>query len=525
MNSDRIEQLERIVAQIQRQIAGLPIRLGDTGGGGGGSTSFGPCYFTTSEGVTNLNLAGIFGEGFIIGEETPCPLVHPDPEAFTGPPGDEGPQGDPGPEYGNGYCIVVDNTFDTIHLDQITNDPATPATDKNLAEFQIWIHVPGATTRTDAKWLTIDNYDTTAAPTHQLPGHEEGVWDFKTLDKWLELVDDYSIAQESQLLVHFNAGGVGPVIWKDVPDYDVTKKQLILSETGSWRWNTIAEALNQLGGYNAGAAQVIKHQDSGATEWQAESGGGGGSGVSIQIVLIDADIPGVDEYDPAKLLAEAGVDLPEGYTAVFQDPPDDDYDENHVDSLNLWAYRRQRVTLKYFAADPLLHEGTADAGGSTTIQLEEGASTVDGFYVGDTVSTVGGTGSGQSKAITAYDGDTLTATVESSWSTNPDNTTEYEITSDFGRMLATTTIDDSENDRLIVRYATMSVWYDDGKPFTVGEYTRADYPAFPENDPFPPEDLPEGYLNRRYRGIVINNVLITGLCKLLPAPPLPEEVT
>lgn len=257
-------------------------------------------------------------------------------------------------------------------------------------------------------------------------------------------------------------------------------------------------------------------------------GGGGGGSVDIKIVLIDHDIDGVMESEPQKFLTEADIPLTEEeeedeYEVVFQDPPNDDYDENQIDELNLWRYKRVRANVKYYKTTEI--KGTATAGASTTITLAVGSSSENDFHNGDVISITAGTGSGQTKSITDYVGSTRVATVESAWSTNPDATSEYKITSAANCDLATTTTDDAENDppRKIVRYATTDVWYDDGKPWECGEYERHDYPDLGENDTFPPEGLPEGFLTKRYRGIAINGVLITALCKELPPPELPEE--
>ena len=72
--------------------------------------------------------------------------------------------------------------------------------------------------------------------------------------------------------------------------------------------------------------------------------------------------------------------------------------------------------------------GTATAGNSTTITLAVGSSSVSGYYAGATITITGGTGSGQTKTITAYDGSTRVATVNSAWTTNPNNTSVYSIT-------------------------------------------------------------------------------------------------
>lgn len=72
--------------------------------------------------------------------------------------------------------------------------------------------------------------------------------------------------------------------------------------------------------------------------------------------------------------------------------------------------------------------GTAASGTSTTIVLEasHGHSADDDYYNNLIIEIVDGTGIGQSKTITDYTGSTRTCTV-STWTTNPDNTSVYEI--------------------------------------------------------------------------------------------------
>lgn len=69
--------------------------------------------------------------------------------------------------------------------------------------------------------------------------------------------------------------------------------------------------------------------------------------------------------------------------------------------------------------------GNATAGASTTM-TNSGASWEVNQYTGATVSIISGTGSGQSKTIVSNTSTVLT--VDSSWSTNPDATSVYEIT-------------------------------------------------------------------------------------------------
>lgn len=73
------------------------------------------------------------------------------------------------------------------------------------------------------------------------------------------------------------------------------------------------------------------------------------------------------------------------------------------------------------------NSGTAQAGSSTTITLESGASSIDDTYNGQLVHISSGTGVGQAKAIGDYVGSTKVATVIGTWATAPDNTSVYDI--------------------------------------------------------------------------------------------------
>lgn len=76
-------------------------------------------------------------------------------------------------------------------------------------------------------------------------------------------------------------------------------------------------------------------------------------------------------------------------------------------------------------ASPLT--GTAQAGSTTSITLAAaGTSAVDNFYAGMTISITGGTGSGQSALIIAYNGTTKVATILGTW-TAPSGTSTYSV--------------------------------------------------------------------------------------------------
>lgn len=74
-----------------------------------------------------------------------------------------------------------------------------------------------------------------------------------------------------------------------------------------------------------------------------------------------------------------------------------------------------------------VRRNTAQGGASSSITLDASASSTTDFYVGCKVLLVGGTGSGQVRTITAYNGTTKVATVDVAWATTPDNTSVFEL--------------------------------------------------------------------------------------------------
>lgn len=71
--------------------------------------------------------------------------------------------------------------------------------------------------------------------------------------------------------------------------------------------------------------------------------------------------------------------------------------------------------------------------GNNQIQLDTGASSVDGSYDPSIISIVDGTGTGQTRLVLEYDGTSKTATIDRNWKVNPDATSEYVIIGDAGR--------------------------------------------------------------------------------------------
>ena len=83
-----------------------------------------------------------------------------------------------------------------------------------------------------------------------------------------------------------------------------------------------------------------------------------------------------------------------------------------------------------FAADvgiKSIRSNTATGGGASSVTLDASASSVTDFYKGALVRLTGGTGAGQVRLITAYNGTSKVATVASAWATQPVNGTTFAI--------------------------------------------------------------------------------------------------
>jgi len=80
-------------------------------------------------------------------------------------------------------------------------------------------------------------------------------------------------------------------------------------------------------------------------------------------------------------------------------------------------------------AENIYYTGTAqgDGGGDDTIKLATTASAVDSTYNTLTIDIVGGTGKGQTKTTNTYVGSTRIATLDTDWTTKPDDTSIYKI--------------------------------------------------------------------------------------------------
>ena len=82
----------------------------------------------------------------------------------------------------------------------------------------------------------------------------------------------------------------------------------------------------------------------------------------------------------------------------------------------------------YNSENAQLITGTAQAGSGSTITLNSVSKSLDNYYNGGIITIIGGTGNGETNTILSYVGSTKVATVTASWTSNPDNTSIYQIT-------------------------------------------------------------------------------------------------
>ena len=95
-------------------------------------------------------------------------------------------------------------------------------------------------------------------------------------------------------------------------------------------------------------------------------------------------------------------------------------------------------SVKITASAATWHDGrsaTAQAGASATITLDSSASATDDIFNGATITTTGGTGSGQTRIISDYVGSSKVATVSVAWDTNPSSDTTFTISSQVGQFV------------------------------------------------------------------------------------------
>lgn len=74
-----------------------------------------------------------------------------------------------------------------------------------------------------------------------------------------------------------------------------------------------------------------------------------------------------------------------------------------------------------------IRSSTAQAGSASSLTLDTGASSLTNNYKGLWLVLLSGTGAGQCRAITSYDGTTKVASITPDWNTIPDSTTGFSV--------------------------------------------------------------------------------------------------
>lgn len=92
--------------------------------------------------------------------------------------------------------------------------------------------------------------------------------------------------------------------------------------------------------------------------------------------------------------------------------------------MGMTALPNNTVLALLYAA---FEQGTAQAGGASTITLRSGASATDDQFNNQVVFILSGTGAGQTNRISDYVGSTKVATVTTAWVTAPDSTSVYLV--------------------------------------------------------------------------------------------------
>jgi hypothetical protein len=133
------------------------------------------------------------------------------------------------------------------------------------------------------------------------------------------------------------------------------------------------------------------------------------------------------------VMLQGAADMADTVIEIQLDLVDDIWDEvltGATHNIGNSSGRRLRE-----AGAPLIREETAQGAGTgdNQIQLDTGASAVDGAYDPAMVVIIEGTGAGQTRLILQYDGTTKTATVDRNWKVNPDNTSVFQILANPGR--------------------------------------------------------------------------------------------
>ena len=184
-----------------------------------------------------------------------------------------------------------------------------------------------------------------------------------------------------------------------------------------------------------GGAHRVKHSTADYIRRAANSGGGGDTIVledgtaqagGDNTITLAADASATNDIYGGMLIAlMTGTGAPQtriivGYVGSTKVAT---VDKNWVTNPDATTTYQVMADAGSFYSD----QGTAQAGGASTITLAATASDVNDIYNGFFVRVISGTGSDQTRIISDYVGSTKVATVSVAWGTPPDATSVYVV--------------------------------------------------------------------------------------------------
>jgi len=203
---------------------------------------------------------------------------------------------------------------------------------------------------------------------------------------------------------------------------------VILIADGTVQTSGVAVTVRGQGGAEAGSGGTIAYGATGIvyyTPTQAETDytsftliASKASCIPISCTIVTSERQTGDSY--ARLGAPAGASIAADLDAVKSDTAAILLDTGTDGVLVAPVHR---------AAN---YNGVAQSGTVSQITLAAGASAIDSIYVGQKISIYDGTGSGQTRGISSYNGTTKVCAVARNWTVAPDNTSLYRIEYDFG---------------------------------------------------------------------------------------------
>jgi hypothetical protein len=144
--------------------------------------------------------------------------------------------------------------------------------------------------------------------------------------------------------------------------------------------------------------------------------------------LVQRNVDNPRYYVAQSVLNQSTLDNDDNFIVSFW-VTDSQFDIINYDSQNGYIVFVNNIFVGSY--QPYLSTGTAQSGSSSsTIKLGSGESSTTNIYNTCYVALTGGTGAGQVRQVTAFNGSTKVANISQNWNVTPDNTSTYQIVPD-----------------------------------------------------------------------------------------------